>query len=273
MLSNLISQNKEALGISQYSKEKYILNTDYSLSSLIAIFDSFKPDIIFDFKIYKVSSSVNSYEPNFNMYSRYSKNITEALSAYSLANKVKVNLISTSHLDMSKNTSHPYLVLKKSQEEFYKNISNDNCSIVIHRIPNIFGENDLNFTRILPFFFGNYLTKKTEIVFNSDGHFLRNYLYLENLIEFLISDKTIQESISTLSNVSLLTLVRNFFKENDLIFPEIYWKGNKTELDSSIHKNYTLSQNNLELFERVFRWYIKNKIKVVKHFEFYENSL
>ena len=65
----------------------------------------------------------------------------------------------------------------------YKHVYKQN--ITIFRSSNIYGPADLNFDRLIPHIIKSLITNKQPI-FRSDGNFLREYIYVEDLIKYLL---------------------------------------------------------------------------------------
>ncbi len=65
----------------------------------------------------------------------------------------------------------------------YKHVYKQNINIF--RSSNIYGPADLNFDRLIPHIIKSLITNKQPI-FRSDGNFLREYIYVEDLIKYLL---------------------------------------------------------------------------------------
>ena len=65
----------------------------------------------------------------------------------------------------------------------YKYVYKQN--ITIFRSSNIYGPADLNFDRLIPHIIKSLITNKQPII-RSDGNFLREYIYVEDLIKYLL---------------------------------------------------------------------------------------
>jgi len=175
-LNSMKQLNYEIYGISNYQNDKFIVKSNYSLDSLNQILHDIDPDVIYDFKLSKVSSNQNDFNDSFEIMFKSNQNIINSLKKFN--KKIDLHLISTSKLNNNLESPHPYLMLKKSQEFLYKKEFSESTNLYIHRVENVIGKGDLNFSRILPFFFGSSLVNK-EVKFSSLSSFKRNYLTIE----------------------------------------------------------------------------------------------
>lgn len=270
LLIELKKTKQPVLGLSANRKNSSTIVTDYSKNNLIKIVNEFMPDRIFDFKTYTVSSDESSYPKDYIKYTLINKSIIDALNESLLENTI-VNLISTKLLDNDIKSLHPYLKIKKKQEEYYFSFLDERFSLNIFRVPNVLGNGDLNFSRIIPFFFGNYLIGQKNIKFNSKSTNLRKYIFLNELIRNLKLNK-IDFDISLVStNQNLINFFINLIKKQKLYIPEIIWKNNETDLDKIVTTSME-DLHNIENLKNIFNWYLSNKKQVVKSYKTFLNS-
>lgn len=86
---------------------------------------------------------------------------------------------------------HPYEVSKSAadliSQSYYATYQ---LPVVVTRFGNIYGEGDLNFSRIIPSMCAS-VAKNTTLVLRSDGSFIRDYLYVKDVVQgyLLIAEK------------------------------------------------------------------------------------
>ena len=77
---------------------------------------------------------------------------------------------------------HPYEVSKSSMDLIANAYAKtDHVPLVITRFGNIYGEGDLNFSRIIPGIMKAVITKET-LVLRSDGSYVRDYIYVDDVV-------------------------------------------------------------------------------------------
>jgi len=117
---------------------------------------------------------------------------------------------------------HPYEVSKSSADliatAYYKTYG---VPVVITRFGNIYGEGDLNFSRIIPGILKAIVNKK-ELLIRSNGQYVRDYLYVKDVVKGYLTvaeniDKVKGEafnfgSLDTLSVIELILLVSKKLK-------------------------------------------------------------
>lgn len=117
---------------------------------------------------------------------------------------------------------HPYEVSKSAADliaqTYFKTY---NVPLVITRFGNIYGEGDLNFSRIIPGIMESTILKKTLLI-RSSGKYIRDYLYVKDVVEgYLKLAKNIEKvkgrafnfgSQETLSVVELIKQVEKSLK-------------------------------------------------------------
>ena len=99
----------------------------------------------------------------------------------------KVEVINFSSTEIKKKKETMYSISKKANYilcNFYK--TNYNLKIKNLIIPNVFGENDLNFQRVIPFFVKNIIFKKK--IFIKKKKKIK-FIYIDDLLKVLGDDK------------------------------------------------------------------------------------
>lgn len=266
----LKSKKIDAYGVSKFSKNKDLIFTDYSTDHLSEIIKQVNPDFIFDFKTYLVSSNEVYFNESFNKMVESSTNI---INAYNIAEvkDISINLISTSLLNYNISTNHPYLKIKNYQEKIYKSIKDNKVSIL--RIPNIIGEEDVNFKRLIPFCFGSYISNK-EIKLNSQPTSLREYIFKDKLLDMLYKSTELFDDNIVLSNFEVIEQINNSLNYFDRPPFKIKWGNNS--FNNKLHKNNlkidNINLNDLKVdFNRITWWYLENSKYVKNQFEKFGN--
>ena len=78
---------------------------------------------------------------------------------------------------------HPYEVSKSAADLIaYSYFKTYNLPVVITRFGNIYGEGDLNFSRIIPDIM-RAIIKKEKLEIRSDGTYVRDYLYVKDVVD------------------------------------------------------------------------------------------
>jgi nucleoside-diphosphate-sugar epimerase len=136
----------------------------------------------------------------------------------------KVEVINFSSTEIKKKKETIYSISKKVNYilcNFYK--TNYNLKIKNLIIPNVFGENDLNFQRVIPFFVKNIILKKK--IFIKKKKKIK-FIYIDDLLKVLVDDKkklfnTYFISVNKLkiNILNLINLKKNLEKDN---FKELF---------------------------------------------------
>ena len=141
-LDYMMKSNYEIFGVSSFQRNKNIIGSDYSKNSLDNVLRDINPDVVYDFKLSKVSSNQSDFNDSFETMFANNQNIINSLKKY--GKNIDLHLISTSKLINNLDTSHPYLKLKKAQEFLYKEDLSAIASLNIHRVENIVGKRTRN---------------------------------------------------------------------------------------------------------------------------------
>jgi CDP-glucose 4,6-dehydratase len=166
---------------------------------------------------------------------------------------------------------HPYEVSKSSADlisySYYKTY---NLPVVTTRFGNIYGEGDLNFSRIIPGIMKS-LIKKELLEIRSDGKYVRDYLYVKDVVDgYLLLLNNIEKikgeafnfgSDETLSVLDLIKLVEKYlnktvnYKILNSAKNEIFYQS----LDySKIKKLGWQPKTKIkDVIKRIFIWYKK----------------
>ena len=163
----------------------------------------------------------------------------------------------------------PYDVSKSSadliSQTYYKTYG---LPVVITRFGNVYGEGDLHFDRIIPGICESIIKKKP-LKLRSDGTFVRDYLYVKDVVEgYIVLFKNLEKvsgqafNFSSKDNLSVIKLIRNAEKILNLKIPyEIVGDG-KNEIpyqhlnDTKVQKLGWKSAYSLEKkIPEVLLWY------------------
>lgn len=164
---------------------------------------------------------------------------------------------------------HPYEVSKSSADliaySYYKTY---NLPVVITRFGNIYGEGDLNFSRIIPGIMKS-LIKNELLEIRSDGKHVRDYLYVKDVVDgYLLLLDNIQKikgeafnfgSDETLSVLDLIKLIEKYlnkkisYKILNLAKNEIFYQS----LDYSKIKKlgWQPKIKIKDVIEKIYSWY------------------
>lgn len=112
--------------------------------------------------------------------------------------------------------NHPYEVSKSAADLAATTyFSNYKLPIVVTRFGNVYGEGDLNFSRIIPGIMRSIIKKETLEV-RSDGKYVRDYVYVDDVVDAMIALaknlKRVQGeafNISSLDNLSVLEVIKS----------------------------------------------------------------
>lgn len=271
---HMVSSNHSIYGISNFKKNKNIINSDYSIDSLGQILYEINPDVVYDFKLSKVSSNRSDFNDGFESMFKSNQNIISSLKTY--GKKIDLHLISTSKLKSNLEKSHPYLELKNEQEYLYKKEFSNITNLNIHRVDNVVGKKDLNFSRILPFFFGSALVNE-EVKFSSLSSFKRNYLtidqFIHNLKTFDSKSKTnINFNSVRLTNESIVSKAKIYLENKLKKEVRVYWNNGEDSFENYISGDSSNDKFFLDL-EEITNWYITNKRNVTEKFNKFQGSL
>jgi len=165
---------------------------------------------------------------------------------------------------------HPYEVSKSAADlictSYYKTY---NTPVITTRFGNIYGEGDLNFSRIIPAIFSSVITGDTLQV-RSDGTYIRDYIYVKDVAKGYIAlaqniakyagDVFNFGSSDTLSVLDIIKLVNKMFKTtinysiNNTAQNEIpYQSLNYSKIQKSI--GWRPSKTVSQILPTVFEWY------------------
>jgi len=128
---------------------------------------------------------------------------------------------------------HPYETSKAAADllahTYFKTY---NLPVAITRFGNVYGEGDINFSRIIPGI-AKSIVKNEMLILRSNGKFIRDYVYVKDVVEAMIllmrNIKTVQGeafNISSNENLSVLLLIKTI--ERRLVKKIKYRIVNKT---------------------------------------------
>lgn len=132
------------------------------------------------------NNSLNSNNNNIDIFNQNTIILLNVLESLKFNKKVKI--INFSSTEISKRRDSIYSVSKKSNNlicKFYA--SNYGLKINNLVMSNVFGSNDLNFNRIIPFLIKNILSKK-KIILKKNKEKIK-FIYIDDLLKALIYNK------------------------------------------------------------------------------------
>lgn len=168
---------------------------------------------------------------------------------------------------------HPYEVSKSSADliaySYYKTY---NIPVVITRFGNIYGEGDLNLSRIIPGTIKAIITNET-LEIRSNGKYIRDYLYVKDVVNGYLAlvkdiDKAKGEAFNfgseeTLSVIDVIRLIERILKRKinytilDIAQNEIPYQSldySKIKKFLGWRPRYSISQT----IKEIFQWYKKS---------------
>ncbi len=245
----LLQEGEPVYGITESEPfNEKIYKSSYEVQQLQEIINETRPVNIYDFKTYKVSSNKLHFTSGLDEMIRPTSRIIKSLESTSSTIK-NVYLLSTVLLNENKNSTHPYLKLKYLQENLYKKLANENYfNYSCFRIPNVLGENDMNFSRLVPYIMANYIVKKP-ILLNSKKDVSREYVLIENLNKNLKDGNIENLETICLSNEDLVAYIDLSLEKLDLECTNISW-GNNKSVDEFISKTQSKNNINKDIFEK-----------------------
>lgn len=167
---------------------------------------------------------------------------------------------------------HPYEVSKSAADLIsYSYFKTYNVPVVTTRFGNIYGEGDLNFSRIVPGIMKSIVNNK-ELIVRSNGKYIRDYLYVKDVIEgyLLLADNIDQVkgeafnfgSEDTLNVLDVIKLTEKKLKKkinykiintakNEIPYQSLDYSKIKKQL--GWQPKYNLVQS----IGRIYKWYKK----------------
>jgi len=173
-----------------YQKTKLALTDISDRHSISQFFAEFKPEYIFH-----LAAEAIVTEAYLDPYKTFQSNVMGTISILEAAkrNSVKGIIVASSDKAYGKTKEaysensplkgdHPYDVSKTCTDliahTYYKTY---NMPIVVTRFGNVYGEGDLHFDRIIPGIY-NALIKKKKLLIRSDGTYIRDYIYVKDVV-------------------------------------------------------------------------------------------
>ena len=167
---------------------------------------------------------------------------------------------------------HPYEVSKSAADLIaYSYFKTYNLPVVITRFGNIYGEGDLNFSRIIPDIM-RAIIKKEKLEIRSDGTYVRDYLYVKDVVDgYLRLANKIEKvrgeafnfgSRESLSVVELIKSIERILKKkinykilntakNEIPYQSLNYLKIKRKLD------WQPKYNLVKSIEKIYKWYKK----------------
>lgn len=168
---------------------------------------------------------------------------------------------------------HPYDVSKSATDlislSYYKTY---NTPVTVSRFGNIYGEGDLNFSRIIPILM-KVINQKTELELRSDGKAIRDYLYVKDVVDGYLKlainiEKTAGQAFNfgSSSTLSVLDIIKTIEKSLKKKVKFKILNNTKNEipyqsLDDSKVKKMLKWKPKTELnkiIPKIFKWYLNN---------------
>lgn len=168
---------------------------------------------------------------------------------------------------------HPYEVSKSAADLIsYSYFKTYGLPVVITRFGNIYGEGDLNFSRIIPGIMKSILEKST-LEIRSNGKYVRDYLYVKDVANgYLLLAKNIDKvkgeafnfgSKETLSVIEVIKLTEKVLKKkihykilniakNEILYQSLNFSKLQNIVEWKARKNITSS------VKKIFYWYKKH---------------
>ena len=162
------------------------------------------------------SNNNNSNNLNKNNIDIFSENTNILLNVLELLKyKKKIKIVNFSSIEIKKKKQSMYSISKKINYQlcnFYN--TNYNLKIKNLNLPNVFGENDLNFNRIIPFLVKNIFFKKKFLIKKKKNKI--TFIYIDDLLKVLVDDRKKLRNTYLISIHELKIKISNFMnlKEN-----------------------------------------------------------
>lgn len=167
---------------------------------------------------------------------------------------------------------HPYEVSKSSTDlisgSYFKTYG---TPVVVSRFGNIYGEGDLNFSRIIPGIM-NSLTNETQLEIRSDGKYIRDYLYVKDVVDgyLLLAEhiETIKGEVFNFGSNDTLTVLEVIKLAEDTLNRKIKNRILNTVKNEIPYQSLDYTKVNKafgwkpkvkmqEMFPIIYRWYKK----------------
>jgi nucleoside-diphosphate-sugar epimerase len=239
-------------------------NTSYTSEDIGSLFSEYEFKKIYIFKslVRRDILDSNEYkEVNVGILT----NLIEAFKEQVVKEKFEIHHFSSAgrYSEKVKMNDH-YLNSKKDQEDMLKNFNKSyNNKLFIHKLPNVIGPYDLNFSRITPFYLGSRLMEKDlsfETPLNEGRKFITINTLMDTLQETTYEDTYKEFEYSGDFDIDLAEYI-------DLLDQSFNYciGGNKKNIESIEN---TKIRNHLNFVD----WYIKNKKYVINKFNTWFNN-
>ena len=155
---------------------------------------------------------------------------------------------------------HPYETSKAAADLITRSYHRTyKLPAVVTRFGNVYGEGDLNFTRIIPSIMKS-LVKKEQLAIRSNGRYVRDYVYVNDVVEAMIllmrhmpKVKGEAFNISSYENISVLELIK---KSEQILGQKVKFK-----ILSTAENEIPVQSINFAKIRNTFGWKPKNSIK------------
>ncbi len=168
--------------------------------------------------------------------------------------------------------NHPYEVSKSAADLItYSYFKTYNLPVVITRFGNIYGEGDLNFSRIIPGIIDS-LARGYDLEVRSDGKYVRDYLYVKDVVKgYLLLAKNMDKikgeafNFGSMETLSVLDLIKTIGK---ILHKKIKYKILNTAKNEILYQSLDYSKIKKYLgwkpkylisktIKNIFHWYKK----------------
>ena len=228
------------------------INTNrYSRSNIEKKIYEYKPEKLIDFKFPKVSSN----DKDFPIIKSKDNFFKPQINLIKVINEMKTPVEKILLISTAGNRQNLYTQLKREQEVIYKNNLINKSILSILRLNTVFGPGDLNFSRIIPFYFQSILQSK-KVEFNINGNKKGKFIYIDDAMDLIYKESnrlTFDDRSFVVSYKNLIeTLMHVVFNDFNYVH-KVSW--NNSNLDPNIRfKNETILDN----LRKTAEWYYKN---------------
>lgn len=167
---------------------------------------------------------------------------------------------------------HPYEVSKTSADLISRSyFKTYNLPVVVTRFGNVYGEGDLNFSRIIPGIMKSIVKGET-LMIRSNGKYVRDYVYVDDVVDATLSlaqnIKSVKGeafNISSLENLSVIEVIK---KIEEILNVKIHYK-----IQSRAINEIPTQSVNFNKIKKELGWKPTNSFKTVipSVFNWYKN--
>ncbi len=228
------------------------INTDrYSRSNIQKMINEFKPEKLIDFKFPKVSSNDKDFPTikNKDNFFKPQNNLIKVV------NEIKTPVEKILLISTAGNRQNLYTQLKREQEVLYKNKLINKSILSVLRLNTVFGPGDLNFSRIIPFYFQSILQSK-KVEFKINGNKKGKFIFIDdamNLIHKESNSLTFDDRSFVVSYKYLIETLMHVVCNDFNYIHKVSW-NNSTLVPNIRFKNEIITNN----LRTTADWYFKN---------------